>query len=473
MSDKDYSEHITGVSEEINSLVESEPCQPILFFGSGFSRRYFDGPSWTELLEEMANQCPTVDYDIDYYLQRGDSHQQIGSILADKYHEWAWGEGQSEFPDQYFDSDQYNKDIFLKYSISEHFRDITPNSIEEVDPIHHEELNLLQEIQPHAVITTNYDTFLESIFPEYEAVIGQEILKSSHQSIGEIFKIHGSVTEPKDLVLTQGDYKEFNEKEKYLAAKLLTYFAEHPVLIGGYSVNDENIQRILADIAEIVAPNGGIIDNIYFLKWEDDVSSISSFDRERRFPTAEGGSVRLNQIIANGFDWVFRSFSTGGDIEGVNLKLLRSVMANTYDVVATKAPREEININYQSLKLAAESEEAVGTLFGVSPLDNPPDANLFYRYRLTDVANELDYETWHPANQLIERVEDETGVNIKESDNRYHIDIAYHREEPQHRYSDAAVELLRKVNEGEEYELDMSEISISSPDPDSVTSASD
>jgi hypothetical protein len=72
-----------------------------------------------------------------------------------------------------------------------------------------------------------------------------------------------------------------------------------------------------------------------------------------------------------------------------------------------------------------------------------------------DVANELGWDTWHYANQLIEEIEEERGVNIKESDNQYHMDIAFNRDAPQHRYSDAAVELLGKVRDGEEYELDL------------------
>jgi hypothetical protein len=40
-------------------------------------------------------------------------------------------------------------------------------------------------------------------------------------------------------------------------------------------------------------------------------------------------------------------------------------------------------------------------------------------------------------------------------DNKYHVDIDYHTENSTHRYSDAAVDLLRKVKEGEDWELDL------------------
>ena len=60
-----------------------------------------------------------------------------------------------------------------------------------------EEIELLKMIHPHSVITTNYDQFLEKVFPDYEVVVGQKILRSNNASIGEIFKIHGCSSLPK------------------------------------------------------------------------------------------------------------------------------------------------------------------------------------------------------------------------------------------------------------------------------------
>lgn len=452
---KEFGEYIQDRKTNIVDRVEALKCQPILFVGSGLSIRYFDGPSWESLLETMAEECPEVPNTIDYYLQRGDTYPEIGTTLAESYYDWAWGGGKDEFPDE-LRSREYPSDIYLKYKISEYFRELTPESIDEIeDSKLREEINLLQQIQPHAVITTNYDPFLEVVFPDYQPIISEEILRSDYQSIGEILKIHGCISEPETLVLTDEDYNEWIEKKKYLSAKLLTYFAEHPVLIAGYSVGDNNVCRLLSDIDEVLSPEDGLIENIYFLDWEPEVSSIDTFEREKRIPTIDGNSIRVNYIHSQRFDWVFNAFSQGGNIEGVSLKLLRTVMANTYDIIKTKAPREEIEINYESLERAANSGESFGTLFGVSTLDNPMDFNIVYRYRLTDVANELGWDTWHYANQLIEEIEEERGLNIKESDNQYHMDIAFNRDDPQHRYSDAAVELLRKVRDGEEYELNL------------------
>lgn len=452
---KEYDSYLSDRKNDITKRVEELKSQPILFVGSGLSIRYINGPDWEGLLSHMADNCPEVSHSIDYYLQRGDSYPEIGSTLAEGYYEWAWGSGKNEFPDE-LRSREYPSDIYLKHKISEYFQEITPDSIDAIEnDRHRKELKLLQEVQPHAIITTNYDPFLEVIFSDYQPIIGEEILRTDYQSIGEILKIHGGISDPESLILTEEDYDEWAEKKKYLSAKLLTYFAEHPVLVFGYSVKDTNVQRILSDIDEILASEGGLVDNIYFLEWIKNISNIETYEREKRIPTIDNNSIRVNYVQSKSFDWVFNAFGQGGNIEGVNLKLLRTVMANTYDIIKTKAPRNEIEINYDSLERAANSGQSFGTLFGVTTLDKPMDFNIMYRYRLTEVANEIGYNTWHYANQHIQEIEDERGVNIKESDNQYHMDIAFNRDQPDHRYSESAIELLRKVKQGQEYEVDV------------------
>lgn len=464
MVEQDYTEHITRVTSQIESQVEKMPTQPILFVGSGLTIRYADGPSWERLLRMLADRCPKVERDISYFLQRGDPEEEIGSHLAEKYYEWAYNGGRHRFDDDLYDSEKYDEDIFVKQEISKIFNDIVPDSVDEVEDHHQQEIELLKDINPHAVVTTNYDPLLELIFPDYEPIVGDQVLKSPHQNVGEIFKIHGCISEPEGLVFTSEDYDDWKEQKKYISAKLLTYFSEHPVLITGYGVGDDNIQSLLYDIDQILAPNDGVVDNIFFLKYEDsdDIADREVFESERRFDTKNGSSILLNLIIANGFNPVFQSFGQGGTIDGVNLKLLRSVMANTYDIVAKEAPREEIEINYTALKHAAESEDAVGTMFGVGLLDSAPDMNIYYRYRTIDLAEKLGYEHFNYVVQLLEQIENEKGVDIRDSDNQYHIDIAFNRSDStNHRYSDTALELLRKVKNGEDYELDLKEEEVS------------
>jgi len=52
-----------AIRADIEACVSQMGCQPILFVGSGLSKRYFGGPSWDELLATLAKECPLIDKD--------------------------------------------------------------------------------------------------------------------------------------------------------------------------------------------------------------------------------------------------------------------------------------------------------------------------------------------------------------------------------------------------------------------------
>ena len=133
-----------------------------------------------------------------------------------------------------------------------------------------EELSLLQKLVIDGIITTNWDDTVERIFPNYKSYIGQQqLISSSTFNIGEIYKIHGCMTLPDSLVLTQEDYGNFNERNPYLAAKLITIFIEHPVVFLGYSINDENIQKLLSSIVRGLDEEGitKLQSHLIFVEW--------------------------------------------------------------------------------------------------------------------------------------------------------------------------------------------------------------
>ncbi|MDT1838087.1 SIR2 family protein, partial [Acinetobacter baumannii] len=80
----------------------------------------------------------------------------------------------------------------------------------------------------------------------------KELLFSNPQQIAEIYKIHGCASKPESLVLTNEDYIDFNARNPYLAAKLITLFVEHPIIFIGYRLSDPNIQGILRAIASCI-----------------------------------------------------------------------------------------------------------------------------------------------------------------------------------------------------------------------------
>jgi hypothetical protein len=444
----DYKQH---VDDDIEACIDNMGCQPILFVGSGFSRRYIKAPNWEELLIEMSNLCPNITKNYAYYKQSFKNEIDIGSSFVEPFKEWAW-ENMDEFPSDLFTTD-YNSDIYLKYKISDFINKITP-----ADPISDSnelknELIALKSINPHAIITTNYDTLLQNIFNEYIPIIGQKILKYNTFSIGEIFKIHGCVSEPNSLILTRNDYDEFIKKKKYLSAKLLTFFAEHPLLFIGYSASDPNIRSILSDIDEIISEESELIPNIYLLQWKENISESDYPQRDTSISLDEHRNIRVKCIIANDFEWVFKAFSQNKPLESIHPKTLRALLARTYDIVRCDIPRKIIEVDFETLEHAVSVNGELGKIYGITSVSDATKVNAQFPYSLTQVAEKLGYTSWHPANELLSLIKQSKNIDIKASDNQYHISIKSGCAVQTRKYSQNLVDLLKLVKNGDEYNV--------------------
>jgi hypothetical protein len=432
-------------------LLEFE-CQPILFVGSGISRRYFGAPNWHELLRVLFQKIPDGPDTYEYLRQKHeDDPVAIGSILADMVFEWAWKEARGEFPEEFFNS-KIGKDSFLKYLACHHIQSITPAIETIADTDLRKELNALADIKPHAIITTNYDHFLEQVFDGYEPIIGQTILRYNTNSFGEIFHIHGGISNPSSIVLTKRDYDEWTEKKKYVSAKLLTYFAEHPVFIFGYGLGDTNVKAILRDIGELVADDAGLIPNVYQIVWRPDV--IEKHPPDQAVFAVEGREFRIRAIHTNELDWIFKALKSQSALTSINPKLVRALAARTMKLIRHDIPSGAVEVNYDVLERVANEKDFLPTLLGITAVDNP---NQSHPLTLTQLAQRLGLPSWHSANHLLNRIKAEKGIDLRSSDNRYHCKIRTGNKASSmtRKWSHEGVDLLRRVINGEAYEVNV------------------
>lgn len=449
----DYAQYQAEIAADVAETLQTLQCQPILFVGSGFSLRYAKGPNWEELLTQLAEGCPTIDREFAYYKQRFDGDlTRVGSHFANEYFEWAWTkEGRKQFPAELFGA-SVPRDAYIKHKAAELLKHLSTDGS---DKAMQAELDSLKKLGPHAVITTNYDALLEPLFPQYEVVVGQSVFRQSALVVGEIFKIHGSVGDPTSMVLTKEDYDIFDRDKKYLSAKLLTYFAEHPLLFIGYSATDQNIKNILYDMSRMFVPTTALIPNIYILQWDKSIDASSVPAKEHVLEVGDDLTVRIKSISASDYGWVYDAFGVGGTMEKVDLKALRALAQRMHNLIRTDIPTKNVQVNYEALEHAISNEEVFGKLFGVTNLGDPSAANANHPYTASQLAEQIGVRHWIHVNRLIDQVKSETGFDMKAFDNVYHVHIKTGQAvgSRTRKYSDAAVALLKQVQSGNGYQI--------------------
>ncbi|MCU5031541.1 hypothetical protein BK720_01635 [Bacillus thuringiensis serovar brasilensis] len=464
-----YNDYLEDSMTRLKSVIDDSGTRPILFIGTGLSIRYLNAPSWINLLDRLIHRNSNSNYPIAYYTQNCEDNPQIASLLIEEYNKYAWDNYKNMvFPKKLYEPNNH-KSMFLKYEICRIFERIMENFNLEDHPLS-EEIELFKKIQPHAIITTNYDKMLEKIFPEHSVTVGQQVIKSKESlRIGKILKIHGCMDKPEEIIISTEDYKMFHEKQKYLTAKLLTYFMEHPIIFLGYSLSDSNIKKILLDIAEMVCESPEeIVDNIWFVEWSRD-SILNEYKppSDKYISLDDGKSIRTNYILLHTFEELFETLNQG-DVSSVNA--LQNLEDKIYNIVKSKSI-SELKVDYLTMS-HIENEDALAKLIGfqrtddsgqgevrsvsvigVGVMSNPEQIKLTFPFRISDIAQELGVKGWYYVNKLIEEITEQTGVNIKETSNRYHCDMGIKENQPQHRYSVEAIELLKKVLNEEKYSV--------------------
>jgi len=252
-----------NIKDRLVQHLQAAPSAPFLFLGSGFSRRYIGLPQWNELLKQFA-----VDSDEFEYLLSSAAQDlpKVASLLAETFHDRWWKAKAYEKNRKQFSSQMKDRTSALRFEICQYIIGLT-NSDQKT--FLSAEVDALKELNIEGVITTNWDRFIETLYPDYKVFIGQdELLFSNPQSIGEIYKIHGCASQHNSLVLTSEDYSSFQKKNPYLAAKLITLFVEHPIVFIGYSIADQNVRSLLRAIASVLSQDklDKLSKNLIFLQ---------------------------------------------------------------------------------------------------------------------------------------------------------------------------------------------------------------
>ncbi len=334
---------------------------PFIFVGSGISRRYLNIEDWTGLLKKFAD---LINIDFQYLLSTAEQNlPKLASELALKFHDEWWNQEIFEKSRKKYRSECLDRDSSLKIEISHYIKGCISNLTK--DDALLEEIKLFKKIVIDGVITTNWDNFLESIFKDFKTYVGQnELIFSSPQGIGEIYKIHGCSSQPNSLILTERDYDSFNERNPYLAAKLLTIFTEHPVVFLGYSLQDENILSIIDSISSCLTSENikKLQDRLIFIQWNPDVDEAQFINE-----TISVNQIRIpvKSIIVPNFISSFKALS---QIERkFPARMLRQLKEHVYDLVIDSDRQSKLYV--QNIDSDTENIENLEVVFGVGAIN--------------------------------------------------------------------------------------------------------
>lgn len=333
------------LSNKLNDLFSKFERKPVVFVGSGFEKRYLDSPNWIVLLHYAAKKVNDTKYSLEAYLSRAESYLTenglesywknpvTATLLEKDYNE-------KFFSDETFEIDiKSQNDELIQRGVSP-FKIMVCHYLSEFSKTNNlfdQESEALHNISKRIsnIITTNFDGFLEFIFPHFVPVIGQDgLFNSSILSIGNIFKIHGSTSDVQSIVITQKDYQLFFERKMFLSAKLLAFFIENPIIFIGYSIEDANIKQILSDIRICLneSRRHDLSERLFFIEYipNDSFQEISNI---------EISDLRMTKVKLMDFNILYRAFESIRD--GIDVATLRVLEEKVVQLIQTNSPMSD------------------------------------------------------------------------------------------------------------------------------------
>lgn len=248
----------------LDYLVEKNEF-PIIFIGSGISKRYLDNyPSWLELLEylwvESKNEGNFYGYltkvrneilegqDLPDYVLDYEVNIRVATELEKAIND-SFADGELAI-DGIGHKQVYEKKIspfkslicnkFSKYSLK--------NGVEEEFEAFKEMLGKSQ-----IILTTNYDLIIEDAYNTISDVpiktyVGQRGFFEQTTGFSELYKIHGCASESNSIIITEKDYDKFDKDSVLISAKIISMLLNSPIIFIGYSLKDRNIRNIIKDL---------------------------------------------------------------------------------------------------------------------------------------------------------------------------------------------------------------------------------
>lgn len=348
---------------------------PIILVGSGISKRYIkEYPDFKDLLNSIAERMGVNKHIFVAYSAAAKSNQdkqempQIASMLSERLISEIISEDID--PEVLFSPEELER----YHEIRDPFKVLVSSEFDKMiikdDSQSMKELELFKNLNGiiPCVITTNYDLFLEKeIFRGYKVYSRvSDYYFSEAQEIGDIYKIHGNMTYPSDIVITSEDYDNYRNNSKIISAKILSLLCDYPMIIMGYSMEDENVKSIISDLIHCLEKEklNEIEKNIIFISFDEHESGMVRISMS--FPSGNK-RMAISGIKTNNFEKIFTEISKIRPT--VPITTIRKLRTLVKEIVLTAEPigrRVEMlgfdeidDISSDKLVLALASKEMI------------------------------------------------------------------------------------------------------------------
>ncbi len=261
----------------------------VVFVGAGVSQN--SGVcSWWELVKDIAIKigyddiCEKCVTKYDYYSEEGNGYEFCNS---NRKCFWKYNFSSDEFLKipQYFidtkgETEYYD---FLKEKFCQPY---VPNEINE----------LIIQLNPEYIITTNYDHLLEDV--NNPNVGNYTVIKSDKDLLEQngrryIIKMHGDIDDIKQIVLKEDDYLKYSQKHILIETYIKSLLIDKIFLFIGYSLNDSNLSLIMSYIDYFVKDKGIKKRSLHYLV----VNNVSNADRQTPYWKNKGVElIDLSQL---------------------------------------------------------------------------------------------------------------------------------------------------------------------------------
>lgn len=377
--------------DELGDVLIKSKALPVLFVGSGLSRRYLGSPDWDGLLERFASLTPQS---IAYYRGlAGSDRPGIASMIAAEFYKVWFNDDTYSDSRVAYESEVHDLSDPLKYEIAQYISSLPVLPEAEVAS----ELEALRKVRVTAVITTNWDNVLEEALPDLEVFVGQQdVLFATTQAIGEIYKIHGSVTDPKSIIVTSEDYAEYWDRNPYLIAKLLTMLVEHPVLFLGYSLSDAHINKMLGNLISCLTVEQLEVlnDRLIFVRRAHAGESTAL---QRGSITVGKHTLTIRELVCADYEELYNML--GGLPERFPARLLRRLRQSVYELTFSEEPSGRVHV----LPIEeGEDPDNIEIVVGVGTMERLGEKGYSSIGRADVCRDMLSCQTDHQADKLVE-----------------------------------------------------------------------